>query len=66
LQASWPKDGVVLVFCKNGKYWAGMVSPDLENVSDVLDELKQQAKAKQTKELLEICGRQVNRKLAVQ
>jgi len=62
----WPRDGVVLVFCKGGKYWAGVISEGLENAQDVLDDLKQQAKDKQRKELLEVCGKEINRKLVVQ
>lgn len=63
---TWPRDGVVLVFCKGGKYWAGVVNEDLENAQDVLDDMKQQAAAKQRKELLAVCGKQVDRKLVVQ
>ena len=62
----WPRNGVVLVFCKGGKYWAGSVSDDLENAKEVLEDLRRQAAAKQRKELLDVCGGQVNRKLVVQ
>jgi hypothetical protein len=62
LPASWPKDGVVLVFCKGGKYWADLVNPDLDNVGEVLKDLKKQAESAERKESLQkLCKSQVRR-----
>jgi hypothetical protein len=64
MQASWPKDGVVLVFCKGGRYWADLVSPDLANAADVLEDLKAQAERQSRKESLQrLCKEQINHKL---
>jgi hypothetical protein len=63
LPVSWPKDGVVLVFCKGGKYCADLVHPDLDNVSEVLADLKKQAATQERKESLQrLCKEQVNKR----
>lgn len=62
LPVSWPKNGVVLVFCKGGKYWADLVCDDLSDAQEVLDSLKGQAKQQQKQELLDACGKQVIRR----
>ena len=64
MQASWPKDGVVLVFCKGGRYWADLVSPDLANATEVLEDLKAQAERQGRKESLQrLCKEQIDRKV---
>lgn len=66
MQASWPKDGVVIVFCKGGKYWADPVLDDLSNAADVLEDLKAQAIKAERKESLErLCKDHARKKFAI-
>lgn len=65
MQASWPKDGVVLVFCKGGKYWADPVTDDLSNANEVLADLKDQAaKAERKESLARLCKDHMRKKFA--
>jgi len=62
MNKSWPKNGVVLVLCKDGRYWADLVNSDLGNAQEVLKDLQQQAEAKERKEsLAKLCKAQVRR-----
>jgi len=74
----WPKDGLVMVLCEHGKYWAATVDPhslkEIDNKSSeqifemyfkpALEHLKNMASDARKEAIKQICKKQVNGKFS--